>query len=77
MNAGEGSISQLQDVHCNGYYDIVPGYKLLSYGMVYTYFDADPEYSYFDSEENLIVLSMYYYVGAGAFGWKEDVIYLE
>lgn len=75
--AGDGSISMLQDVNSNGYYDIVTGYKHPSYGMVYTYFDADPEYSYFNSEENLIVLSMYYYVGAGAFGWKDDVIYLE
>ena len=72
--AGDGSISMLQDVNGYGFYDIVTGFKHPSYGMIYTYFDADPECSYYDAEQNLIVLSMYYYVGAGAFGWKEDVI---
>ncbi len=71
---GDGSISMLQDVNSYGYYDMETGFIHPSYGMIYTYIDADRNYSYFDEAQNTIVLSMYYYVGAGAFGWKDDVI---
>ena len=44
-----------------------------AYGMVTIDFDSDPDYSYVDLNEKKIVLSNYYYCGAGAWGWKDDV----
>lgn len=70
----DGSIAMPGGPGSNGMYSITTGYKHPSYGMVYTYLDPSTDYSYFIKEENLLVLSQYYYVGAGAFGWFDDVI---
>ena len=67
-----GAISMMEDLNDYGFYDITTGYVHPSYGMIYSYLDPDPAYSYFDAENQLIVLSQYYYVGAGSFGWFDD-----
>ncbi len=74
MLAGDGSISMLQDVNGYGFYDITTGYKHPNYGMVYAYLIPVPSYTYYDADTNLINLYMYYYVGAGGFGYFNDVI---
>ncbi|MBO5014216.1 MAG: hypothetical protein J6J26_11285 [Bacteroides sp.] len=68
-----GSISMPEGPGSNGYYDVTTGYMHPSYGMMYSYLDGDPAYSYFDIENHVLVLSQYFYVGAGGFGWYDDV----
>lgn len=70
----DGSISMPGGPGSNGMYSVTTGYKHPSYGMIYTYLDPSPDYSYFVQEENLLVLHQFYYVGAGSFGWDYDVI---
>lgn len=70
--AEDGSISLPGGLNSNNLYDFVTGYEHSSYGMIYLYLDPDPAYSLFDEANQTISLSHYYYVSAGAFGWKDD-----
>lgn len=55
----------------NGY-SFSTGFQDSTYGPVSAYLDNDPTYTYFDSTTKTLVLSLYYYVSAGNFGWKDD-----
>ena len=70
--AEDGSISMMQDLNSNGMYDVETGYIYGSYGMIKSYLDPDPEWSYFDAENQMIALSQYFYCSGGPFGWIDD-----
>jgi hypothetical protein len=69
--AEDGSISMMQDLNAYGLYDITTGYVISSY-MIYTFLDPDPEWSYFDAENQKIALSQYFYCDATEWEWKDD-----
>ena len=69
--AEDGSISMMQDLNAYGLYDITTGYVISSY-MIYTFLDPDPEYSYFDAENQKIVLNQYFYCAAAEWDWYDD-----
>ncbi len=71
--AEDGSMTMPGDPNANGVYPFTTGTEYGDYGMLYLYFDPDPDYSFFDINNQTIYISNYYYVGAGNFGWRDDV----
>jgi hypothetical protein len=58
----------------SGYYVQTSGYVYSSYGMVMTATDSDPEYTYFNAADSTFTFNMKWYVSAGSFGWKDEVL---
>lgn len=69
----DGIITPAVKANSSGTYTVTTGYMHSSYGMVYMEFDPDPEYSLCDWENKEIKLNSRYFVGAGSFGWLDDV----
>lgn len=69
----DGVMTMFESTNSRGY-TFVTGFvhSNPAYGMVSVDFDPDPNYSYVDLDEKIIVLSNYYYCGAGGWGWKDD-----
>ena len=71
--AEDGSLSLMEEPLPNGYYAISTGYRHPSLGLLNTYLDTNPYYSYFDAENQTIVLSLYFYCGQSGLGWYDEV----
>ena len=60
----------------SGLYIMTTGFYHPSYGMVYWYVDADPNYTFYDASEKMFQIETQMTVGAGSFGWFDDWYYL-
>lgn len=68
--AEDGSVS-FPELNSYGGYEFTTGYNHPSYGMVYQ--EYYPEYAEFDADSKKITFYVYSYVGAGGFGYFNDV----